>query len=147
MEAMHTTAVNSLEIRLSHVTCLQFLEQRKLQHTSMLSIFNMEIKNELAVRMASQEVKDRLQLDAFCLWNKHHEQLAESILKECDRVITSRQNLPYTDYNNDEFYSMEMNAALDMRTLSMLKFDHWLKNNSVQARSLIDLPLKARIPS
>lgn len=140
---MHTCIVNSWVIGLSFVVFLQFLQQRKLQHTSMLTNFNMEIKNELAIRMGSLEVQNRLQWDAYCRWNKHHEQLKDSILKECDKMVASCQELDYELYNNEEFYSMKMKAALDMRTLSMLKFDYWLNNHSVQARLLVDIPLKA----
>ncbi len=63
-------------------THFQYLEQRKRLHTSMLTSFKHEITSGLRTLMESNDVKDRLKVDAFCKWNKHHVELQKSIIKE-----------------------------------------------------------------
>ena len=50
--------------------------------------------------------------------------------------------MDHVNFNNDEFYSMAMKDALDMRTMATLKFSYWLDHVSIQAKLIKDQPLK-----
>ncbi len=61
---------------------MQYQEQRKCLHESMLRNFEQDITSHLAAEMESVDTEERLRFDPACRDFKDHEKLRDSILEE-----------------------------------------------------------------
>ena len=60
----------------------QYQQQRKLLHKSMLGNFLHDLQGQLGQLVDSSDVKERLKLNSYSEFHKHHEKLKDSILEE-----------------------------------------------------------------
>ncbi|KAJ1474786.1 ankyrin repeat-containing domain protein, partial [Baffinella frigidus] len=124
------TRVVSLSVNANQTcgTIEEVLGSRRALHVAMLENYALEIKGELAARLDSEEVKQRLGRDYFAKHHGHHLKMVAAISKEVERVVDTHKARDAKWYNEDDGqYEGAMKEAMQLKKMARGKIQRWVE--------------------